>query len=136
MSQQYIQLDTPLAGGVFGIIPKEVPGRVWTNDFVYFNFPPNIRPGDYSVIVTTLDTSGPSSYRNIGPLATTVELPFVHFDAYGTIAVSPRINPNLPTFYARLNRGSSYIIPDVSQIHRKGMRHEMQRHGVLTAGAL
>jgi hypothetical protein len=135
MSQKVQQLDLPLSNAHFGILPKNLPGRMWTDDFVYFNFPDNIRPGDYMIATTTLDTSG-SPLRTIGPLKTTVELPQVIFDAYGTILVFPRDNPNLPTFFARLNRGSSYLIPDVRQTHKKGMKHEMRRiGGILTAGS-
>lgn len=135
MSQKEIQLDTPFSGSVFGVLPKEVPGRVLTDDFVFFNYPSHVKPGDYVVVIPSLDTSGLEKYRQIGPLNQTVELPHVFHDAYAEIYVMPRINGNLPTFYSRLSKGSTYSIPDVSRKHQKGMRHQMTRHGVLTSGA-
>lgn len=88
------------------------------------------------VAVETIDTSNPQSpIRTIGPLRGEVELPHVHFDAYGTIYVLPSVDPRKPTFYARLNRGSTYTIPDVSRARQPGGKYEMRRHGMLVAGA-
>ena len=135
MSLKRIQVDTPYTGAVYGVLPKEVPGRVPTDDFVFFNYPSYMKPGDYNVVVESLDTSNITKFRNIGPLNKMVELPHVHYDAYATIAVIPRLNQNLPRFNARLNRGSTYSIPEVAGAHKTGMVHPMHRHGVLTAGA-
>jgi hypothetical protein len=107
-----------------------------TDDFVYFNCPPGMNPNDYSVAITSLDTSNPSQpIRTIGGLEQlNVELPHIQLDAYGTIYVLPKSNPNLPTFFARLNRGSTYNIPDVRGQHQRGQKHEMRRHGTLSGG--
>ncbi len=134
--QPSVQLDLPLSGGKFYSIPKHIPGRVNVDDFVFFNYPSNVNPSDYEVVITTLDTSQPSSHlRRIGPLRTNVELPHVHFDAYASIYVMPKSDPTKHTWYARLNRGSTYTLPAVSGIHRHGVKHEMYRSGVLSAGA-
>jgi hypothetical protein len=94
-----------------------------------------MNPADYMVVVDTLDTSNPRApYRTIGQLRGEVELPHVQFDAYASIYVMPKIDPNRPTFYARLNRGSTYDIPDVSGECKSGGKYEMRRHGMLTAG--
>jgi hypothetical protein len=134
-TQQFVQLDIPLAGGQFANIPKNVAGRVNVDDFVFFHWPPAMNARDYTVVLETNDTSGPNHYRTVGLLQTNVELPFVQFDAYGRILVIPTHNANLPRFFARLNRGSTYVIPDVSASHRPGYQHAMARHGILTSGA-
>jgi hypothetical protein len=87
------------------------------------------------VVVETNDVSGPHQFRTIGPLQTNVELPHVHFDAYGRIGVVPTHDGNLPSFVARLSRGSSYRLPDVLHSHTPGIQHVMERTGVLTSGA-
>lgn len=130
---QLQQLDIPFANGHFFHLPKSQPGRVNTDDFIFFNIPAGLNPASYVVTVSTLDTSGPP-LRTIGDLQGSVELPFVHYGAHGKVFVIPKNNPNLPSFFARLNRGSTYTIPDVRGKHSPGMSHEMVRHGVLTAG--
>lgn len=130
---QLQQLDIPFSHGHFFHLPKGLPGRVNTDDFVFFNLPAGLNPVEYSVVVSSIDTSGPP-LRTIGSLQESVELPFVQYGAHGKILVIPKRNPNLPSFFARLNRGSTYTIPDVRGKHRPGMSHEMIRHGVLTAG--
>jgi hypothetical protein len=131
-----VQLDTPFANGKFYSLPKHLPGRVNTDDFVFFSFPENMNPNDYMVAVDTLDTSDPScTIRTIGPLRENVELPFVVFDAYASIYVIPQSDPTKHTYYARLSRGSSYKIPAIKGIHRIGVKHEMARTGVLSSGA-
>lgn len=134
--QKTIQLDTPFSNGKFFSLSKHLPGRVNVDDFVFFEYPSFINPLDYMVAVDTLDTSDPSApIRTIGPLRGGVELPHVHYDAYAAIYVFPRENPTLPTFYSRLNRGSTYTIPDVRIYHQIGAKYEMRRSGILTAGA-
>ena len=130
---QLQQLDIPFASGHFFSLPKNLPGRVNTDDFMFFNIPAGVNPADYTVAVSSIDTSGPR-YRTIGVLQQSVELPFVQYGAHGQVLVLPTKNPNLPSFFSRLNRGSTYTIPDVRGKHKAGMTHEMTRHGVLTAG--
>lgn len=134
--QNFVQLDPPFSNGKFFSLPKFLPGRVNTDDFVYFNYPSTMDPRDYMVAVETIDTSNPHSpLRTVGPLRPAVELPHVHYDAYASVYVLPKVDPRKPTFYARLNRASTYAIPDVSRTHRPGGKYEMRRHGMLTAGA-
>jgi hypothetical protein len=128
-----VQLDIPLSNAKFYGNPKHVPGRVNTDDFVYFSWPATMNPKQYKVVVSVLDTAGPP-LRSIGTLMKTVELPHVQFDPYGTIFVMPISDQSLPTFYARLSRASTYVIPDVRGKHRCGMKHEMRRHGLLLGG--
>lgn len=134
MTQKVQQLDLPWSNSKFYTLPKHLPGRVNTDDFVYFNYPSWMNGNDYVVAITTLDTSaGP--LRTIGPLSQgNIEIPHIQLDPYGSIYVIPKNNPNLPRFYSRLNRASTYEIPDVSKTHRPGVVHEMRRHGMLTAG--
>lgn len=129
---QLQQLDIPAANGKFFVIPKNQPGRLNVDNFIFFNIPRNVDPGDYKVAISTLDTSAPG-YRTIGDLQQSVELPFVQHGAHGKVMVIPTTNSNLPRFYARLNKGSTYDIPNVRSAGH-GATFEMQRHGVLTAG--
>ena len=136
INQSVLQLDISRTGPNFFTLPKHLPGRVNVDDFVYFNLPPGMVASQFMVAIDSLDTAGPS-FKTIGKLSQSggsVELPHVHLPAYGNIYVMPANNPALPTFWARLNRGSTYTIPDVRRNHVFGMRHVMQRHGILTAG--
>jgi hypothetical protein len=131
---QIQQLDLPFSNGHFYNIPKNVPGRLNVDDFVFFNIPSSVDASEYTVVVTTLDTSQ-LPHRTIGKLIKSVELPHVHFGAHGQILLIPTNNPHLPTYYSRLNRGSTYDIPEVHPaLHKTGMKYELTRHGVLTAG--
>ncbi len=132
--QTHIQLDTPFSNGKFYGLPKHLPGRVNVDDFVFFSFPASVTPDDYYVVIETLDTSGPTHLRRIGPLRENVELPHVHYSAYASIFVIPKTDPTKHTYYARLSRGSSYRIPEIKGIHRPGVKHEMGRTGVLNSG--
>jgi hypothetical protein len=135
-TQKDWQLDLPFANGKFGVLPKFLPGRVNVDDFVFFDYPSSFNPNDYEVSVTTLDTTNPYKMtRTIGPLQKNVELPFVYYDAYGTIYVQPRSDRRLPTYYARLNRGSTYVILEPAVPSVPPVKYEMRRHGMLTAGA-
>lgn len=132
--QHKVQLDYPFANGKFFGLPKHLPGRVNVDDFVFFTFPESMNPNDYMVAIDTLDTSQDTHIRTIGPLRANVEIPFVHLDAYASIYVIPATDPTKHTFFARLSRGSSYQIPAIKGLHRPGVKHEMIRTGVLTAG--
>jgi hypothetical protein len=130
----HIQLDQPFSNGKFYSLPKHLPGRVNVDDFVFFHYPASMNPDDFSVVVDTLDTSGPTHLRKIGPLRPNVELPFVHYDAYASIYVIPNNDPRKHTYYSRLSRGSTYYIPEINGVHRPGVKHEMFRSGVLNSG--
>jgi len=129
-----VQLDLPFSNGKNYSLPKHLPGVVNVDDFVFFTFPNNINPADYDVAVDTLDTSSGISIRKIGELRKNVELPHVHFDAYASIYVLPKTDPSKHTYYARLSRGSTYVLHEIRGIHRQGIKHEMARHGVLNSG--
>lgn len=133
MSQSTHQLDTLFSPGTFGVIPKHVPGRMNTDDFVYFSYHSSFPAKEYYVVVTTEDTSG-APLRQLSHLEKTVELPQVHFGAHGKIFLIPVTNPSLPTYFARLNRGSTYSVADLPIRSRPGTKIEMARHGVLTSG--
>lgn len=128
-----LQTDIPYSNGKFYNISKHIPGRVMTDDFVFFNIPNTINPKLYGVYMSSNDglTNGEDG-RFIGNLSERVELPHVYFDAYGLIYVEPKNKDRrLPFYVSRLNRGSTYNIP---RINTPGT-HQMHRTGILTAGA-
>lgn len=125
-----VQCDITYSGQDFLSLPRFLPGRLNTDDFVFFNWPNNFNSSGYHVVISTNDVAGPT-YRRISKLAGQVEVPFVQLDAYAVIGVIHETNENKPQFWSRLNRGSTYSIPEVSQ--NRGAKYEMTRHGVLTA---
>jgi hypothetical protein len=129
-SYPQVQTDITLTGGEFLSLPRMLPGRLNTEDFVFFHWPPHLNPKDYTVVISTNDTAGPI-YRKISPLMNQVNLPFVQTDAYATIGVIPTTDGRKSQFWSRLNRGSTYGIPNVPL--NTGMQYNMQRHGVLTS---
>jgi len=128
--QHLSQLDITLTGGDFFSIPRHMPGRLTSEDYVFFKWPRGFNPAEYTIVVSANDTAG-SPIRRISPLKSQVELPFTIIDAYGMIGVLPNTNSRKPAFWERLNRGSTYYIPDVGT--SSGV-HSMERHGVLTSG--
>jgi hypothetical protein len=123
------QLDITLSGQDFLSIPEHMPGRLNTDDFVYFEYS-NLRdPNNYTVVISSNDTSG-SQFRSIGPLRKFVKLPFVQLDAYGVIGLVPNNDHTKPQFWGRLNRASTYVVPSVGG---KPGKYALERHGVLTA---
>lgn len=129
MTHHHYQVDIPYASQNFMSLPQYVPGRVNTDDFVYFKWPRSLNPQQYSVLVEPNDTAG-GSFRTLGTLSDAVGLPVVYFNAESMIGVVPTNNGQLPAFWSRLNRGSTYVIPDVGK--QPGV-FSMDRHGVLTA---
>lgn len=126
------QFDQLLTGRNYGILPKHLPGRVTMEDYIIFKAPATMNVSAYDVVVTSNDTAGPL-YRKIGPLSlTSFNLPFVHFDAYSEVYVIPKTDARLPRFFARLNRGSTYTIPQVTSF-QPGQLIQMNRSGMLTA---
>jgi hypothetical protein len=131
-----LQLDIPLAGAKFGTIPQNMPGRINVDDYVFFTLPCNMRACDYDVLVESMDTSSPNHWRNLGPLAqVSVRLPFVHFPSEALISVTPHADPHLPSYIARLNRGSTYTITVLPTRGAVGRKLAMQRSGILTAAS-
>jgi len=135
MLQKTVQLDTPLANAKFGILPKHLPGVVNTDYFIYFHVPCGMDASQYDVVIESMDTSSPCTLRNLGSLSRiNVELPAVHFAADARVFVMPHSNAKLPTYYARLNRGSTYVITKIAN-PVYGQKYEMARHGILTSAA-
>jgi len=132
----HYQLDIPYAGPKFMNIPKIMPGRINTDDFVYFKWPRHFNPNLYNVLIEPNDTAG-TRFRNLGGLIVNgmtpgmVPLPSVYFNAESKIGVVPINDSRLPSFWSRLNRASTYDIPDVDS--RRGGAWPMVRHGILTA---
>lgn len=127
-----VQCDMTLSGQDFLSIPEEMPGRVNTDDFIFFegiNNLPESQRQHYSVIISSNDTAG-STFRKLGPLKSYIKLPFVKLDAYGTVGILHNYDENQPSFWSRLNRGSTYTIPSVGN---KPGRYVLKRHGVLTS---
>ena len=132
MSAHPTQCDITLAGNPFISLPRHLPGRLNTDDFVFFNWPPSVNPLNYTVVVEANDTAG-ERYRSIAPLAKEVALPFVQFDAYAMIGVIPTQNKYLPKFWSRVNRGSTYNIPHVPIQNPPGQQYQMRCHGIQIA---
>ena len=119
------QLDILLAGPDWYTLPRNLPGVLRADDFMFFNWDCELDVKNYTVIVESLDTAGPT-YRSIGPLQAEVQLPFVRFGWHPRLGVIPNSNL-LPAFEAELIRGSTYVIPKTGG---KNGRFQMVRHGV------
>lgn len=127
MSALRWQQDHLLTNTKFYSIPKEVPGRVSLEDFIRFKWDSSLYPHTYDVVVESLDLSGPTNFRKIGKLSSTLELPHVKFASHAKIGVLPQ-DPRLPSFWSELVRGATYIIPNTN-----GQNGEfaMELHGVI-----
>lgn len=123
------QLDITYYGQDFLSLPKFLPGRLNSDDFVYFNIPASINQNDYMVVVKSNDVARNNAFRTISVLREWVELPAVYFGGDSIVSVIPKTNPNLSSFHSRLNRGSTYDIPNVNKY---GGSYDMIRHGVST----
>lgn len=118
------QLDILATHPDWFTLPRYLPGRLNAEDFVFFTWPSHLDPTKYTVVVEVLDVAGPT-YRGIGKLKNNVELPHVQYDWHARIGVIPDSH-DLPSFEAELNRGSTYMIPNV---HKPG-RYQMVAHGM------
>ena len=109
------------------ILPRNLPGRLNGDDFVYFIWDQNkeFNPNNYTVVVEVLDTSG-APYRSISMVKRSVELPHVQYGWHPRIGVIPN-HESLPIFEAELIRGSTYIIPSTGG---QNGRYQMERHGM------
>jgi hypothetical protein len=112
LQSPFRQYDIPLANPQFYTIPDIAPGRIMTDDFVFFYWKANIDPSRYTVVVESLDIAG-TTFRSIGPLKEQMKLPFVQFGPYAKIGVIPD-SQMLPNFSAILARGATYLIPNVA----------------------
>lgn len=123
------QLDITYSSGHFFSLPKNLPGRLNTDDFVFFKWQNNIQAMEYDVVISSNDTAGPR-FRKIGSLDVQLKLPEVILDADALIGVIPKKDRSKPSFWGRLNRASTYSIPRVPM--RPG-QYSLERHGVLTS---
>jgi len=121
------QLDIMWAGPDFFTLPANLPGRLNGDDFINFKWSPEIEKHRhrYQIVVESLDTAGPT-YRSIGPLQASVQLPFVKFDWHARLGVIPD-SASIPAFEAELVRGSTYVVPSTGG--RNG-RYQMERFGM------
>jgi|688.fasta_scaffold06067_13 hypothetical protein len=117
------QLDIPATNSKWFVLPRNLPMRLNGQDFVNFIWFKNIDPSRYTIVVESLDTAGPP-FRGISKLQKRVELPLVQFGWDAKIGVIPDVD-TLPSFEAKLVRGSTYLIPDV----RKNGIYMMDRFG-------
>jgi hypothetical protein len=116
-------------------LPKYLPGVVTAEDYVFFQWDSNFPAHEYTVVVDSIDTAGPTK-RSIGKLDKEKLLPYVIFDAYGKIGVIPTNNPHLPGFWTRLNRGSTYTIPRVNMRNSGGKTYQLLMSGMITSGTV
>ncbi|HSA76076.1 MAG TPA: hypothetical protein VLE02_00905 [Nitrosarchaeum sp.] len=120
----YEQQDMIWSTAGFYSVPRNTPGRINGDDFIFFYWPANINPARYTVVIESLDTAGPT-YKGIGKLMRSVEIPHVKLGAHVIVGVIPD-SESLPTFQGELIRGSTYIIPNVT----KNGTYQLQRHGM------
>lgn len=104
------QLDIMATRSDFFTLPTHAPGRLDGTMFVYFNWPREVDPRRYTVVIETLDTAG-APYRGISPLKDHVQLPHVQLGWHPRIGVVPD-SEELPVFEGELVRGSTYDIPN------------------------
>lgn len=117
---QLQQLDFPNIGPEFGIFPRYARPALMGHDFIHFVIPDSMKKiaSKYTVVVTPLDTTdyvpGKAHVRSFSKLLPSVKLPDAVFDpARAKIGLLPD-SENMPSFEAKLIRGGTYIIPDVS----------------------
>lgn len=123
------QYDILWARGDWYEIPPDIPGRLNGDDFVMFRWDSCLPSERYQVIIQSLDTAGPP-FRSIGCLAPQLRLPFVQL-GYGSdikIGVVPDCE-DLPSFVAKLVRGSTYVITWPKKRCPRG-QYMMERYGM------
>ncbi len=119
------QLDILATGPDWFTLPRYLPGRLNGEDFLHFRWPSSFDRTRYTVIVEVLDTAGPT-YRSIGIVDKSVELPHIQYDWHARVGVIPD-SPSLPKFESELIRGSTYIIPET---YGSSGSFQMERHGM------
>jgi len=90
-------------------------------DYVHFIWPPGFNPNNYIVAIDSLDTAGPS-HKGIGylnqhqsPYKSSLFIPQVKLAWHTTITVLPKSTKE-PSFYGKLSRGATYMIPENSSL--------------------
>lgn len=119
------QLDILATRPDWFTLPKYLPGRMNADDYIFFKWPSNVNPQKYKVVVEVSDTAG-QTFRSIGHLQDSLELPHVQYGWHPLVGVVPD-SKSLPIFRAELIRGSTYIIPDTKGINGA---YQMERHGM------
>jgi hypothetical protein len=122
-----MQLDIPATRSDWFTLPTFVPMRLSAVDFIYFIWPADVDAKRYTVVIESLDTSGPT-FRGISLLDSKVQLPHVQLPWPAKIGLIPD-SINLPVFEAELIRASTYVIPRKNQWGNNS-RIEMERHGI------
>ena len=125
-----LQLDHPWGNPIFLGYPSGLDVRNTAENHVYFRWPQSVDPTRYTVMVESLDVSGPP-YRSIGKLSNSrnahegvLKLPEVQFGWHARIGVIPN-DKSLPSFEGELSRGSTYDVPAVT----KNGTFKLRRHG-------
>jgi len=106
-------------------IPRQMPMRLDGTSFVHFIIPRELPVHRYKVVIESMDTAGPT-YRSIGPLKQSVELPHIQYPWTARLGVVPD-GEDIPSFEAQMFRGSTYVIPHT--LGRNGV-FQMTQHGV------
>lgn len=122
------QLDLYRYGSNYLSIPKYIPGRLNSDDFIFFNWSSELEPvlNHYTVVIEALDNSG-ATMRSISKLRKAVEIPYVQLGWYPRLGLVPD-TPNLPLFEGQMIRGSTYDIPTTNG---KNGEFQLRRHGML-----
>lgn len=111
-------------------IPRYMPGRLNSLDFVFFSWCDQIDPNRYTVAILT-DSPGSPDVRGISKLSKNVLLPLTQLGAHPRIGVIPD-SSDLPLFEGELHRGSTYNIPKVNSPGR----YQLEQHGMIGANGL
>lgn len=99
------QFDIPLSTQFHFSIPTDVKGRLTQEDYVFFNYPNDVDPTRYTVVI---DTFG-GDPRQVGRLSEKVRLPHVHIPYDAFIMVLPD-DISLPKFIGTAIRGRRYTL--------------------------
>lgn len=121
------QLDTYNLNSEFLSMPKFIPGRLNSDQFLYFKWCGELERyvDKYTVVIETASVSGAIN-RGISKLREAVEIPPVHLGQNVRVGLIPE-SEHLPMFEAELIRGSLYIIPDTKGVNG---RYQMRREGM------
>ena len=99
------QFDIPLTTQYHFITPTDVPGRITTEDFLFFENNPRVNFFDYDVVVESYN----GKFKRLGRLNSSVQLPHTHFLNDALIVVVPRTDATKPRFVGTVQRGKVYL---------------------------
>jgi hypothetical protein len=101
------QFDIPLTTQYYFITPTDVPGRITTDDFLFFtSTDSSIKFSDYDVLVESFN----GKFKKLGQLSTKVQLPHVHFLNDALLLVLPKNSVAEPKFIGTIQRGKQYVL--------------------------